>query len=101
MGPSSGTFSAATLNVHGLGSIEKLGTVFEAVKDVDICCLQETHFLDPHGSVNFRSIFSQRFRIFESFATIDDSMAGVALMFNHNFLGIADNVVFFELQVAP
>ena len=82
-----GTFSVGTLNVRGMGSAHKIGLVYEATKDLQIVCLQETYFFSAADVADFEAIFSRTFEIRYSYATPNDSKAGIALLVNRNFIG--------------
>jgi exonuclease III len=78
-------FSVATLNVRGLGHRRKLNCIFETVKDLDVICLQETHFLTLNDCSDFNVIFSSKFEIFHTFACNDEKFSGVTLLINRSF----------------
>lgn len=74
-----------TLNVGGLfNRNDKVIDLFEQLKNLDVICLQETHFLTVQDSNFFKNVFSTNFHVFSS--NSDERYAGIAIGFNRKSL---------------
>ena len=54
-------FSVATLNCRGSIPIEKVSVINQAVKDLEIVCLQETHFKNDRDADLFNRTLRKNF----------------------------------------
>lgn len=73
-------FSFATLNCRGSISLEKVSAVKQAVKDLEIICLQETHFKNDRDSDLFNRTLGQNFKIYNSYTQFGNTFTGVTFL---------------------
>ena len=78
-------FSIATLNCCGISHQEKVSKIREKIKNLEIVCLQETHFKNDQQSECFDRVLGQSFFILHSFAEPTNQKTGISFLVNRNF----------------
>ena len=76
-------FSIATLNCRGIKTPEKVSAVYQAIKDLDVVCLQETHFKNAQDADLFERTICPNFKYYNSF-TNANSFTGITFVFKRS-----------------
>ena len=78
-------FAIGSFNVGGFKKRpEKVLDVFEKVKFLDICILQETHYKHVSDTLYFNSIFESNFNVFHSLAK--SRCTGICIIFSNKII---------------
>jgi exonuclease III len=72
--------SVATLNCQGIKNKHKISVFRQKVQDLEIICLQETHFRDDMDADEFDRTFGPIFKIYHSFTEANNSKTGVSIL---------------------
>jgi exonuclease III len=78
-------FSIATLNCAGISHQEKVSKIREKITNLEIVCLQETHFKNEQQSEYFDRVLGQTFFIEHSFTEPTNPKTGICFLVNRNF----------------